>query len=108
MLLQIAELQNRHDHSSMSLNEQKKLLAEIDRLKAFRTTAAGYDERVKSLEGMDVDYNSIREELKQLDNELNANKARQVFTRDTPSWKETLKDLKLSLTGQFKCLQRLT
>ncbi|CAL8466138.1 g5674 [Coccomyxa elongata] len=74
---QIAELQNRHDHSSMSLNEQKKLLAEIDRLKAFRTTAAGYDERVKSLEGMDVEYNSIREELKQLDNELNANKARQ-------------------------------
>lgn len=88
VLLQIAELQNRHDHSSMSLNEQKKLLAEIDRLKAFRTTAAGYDERVKSLEAMDVEYTSIREELKHLDNELNANKARQVLRETLPPWQK--------------------
>lgn len=75
---QIKELQNRHSHSSMSLNEEKKLLAEIERLKASRTSSAAYDERLKTLDDLEKEYSSAKDELKKCDDILNGIQRRQV------------------------------
>ncbi|BDA51037.1 hypothetical protein COCOBI_17-2570 [Coccomyxa sp. Obi] len=67
---QIAKLQNRHDHTIISLKEKMKLLAEINKWEALRKSATAYAERIKTLEGMDAECTSASDELERLDGKL--------------------------------------
>ena len=77
--VQIAALENRLNHSSFSLTEEKKILEDIKKLKASRATSAAYDERIEKLNSDDKLWNDIKEQMGQCDDVLNDITKKQVW-----------------------------
>ncbi|KAK9902132.1 hypothetical protein WJX75_005457 [Coccomyxa subellipsoidea] len=69
---QITELDRRLAHSSMPLNEEKKIMAEIERLKASRAIVASYEDLLKETDALDKEADSIREQMKQCSDDMDA------------------------------------
>ncbi|KAK9806457.1 hypothetical protein WJX73_009668 [Symbiochloris irregularis] len=79
----ISRLENRMAHTSMSLQEEKKAMEDIKRLKASRATVAQHNQRMETL-NKDAANNSrtdIVDRLKDTDNRLNEIKAQEDTLR---------------------------
>lgn len=75
---QITELDRRLAHSSMPLNEEKKIMAEIERLKASRAIVASYEDLLKETDALDKEADSIRDQMKQCSDDMDAVNKRSV------------------------------
>ena len=75
---QIAALESRLSHSSMPLNEEKKTLEDIKKLKASRATCGAYEGRIEQLASDDKLWNDIKEQMGQCDGVLDSITKKQV------------------------------
>jgi uncharacterized coiled-coil DUF342 family protein len=76
--MQIAQLESRLAHSSLPLNEEKKVVEDIKKLKASRATSAGYDERMEKLNADDKLWQQIKDKMSEADARLDAIQKLQV------------------------------
>lgn len=77
----IEKLENRVQHSSLSLNEEKKILDDIRKLKASRSAVGQYTEKLDTLAQDDTARSELQAGIKALDEELNKVKAEEEVLR---------------------------
>lgn len=77
----IEKLENRVQHSSLSLNEEKKILDDIRKLKASRSAVGEYTEKLETLAQDDTARSELQAGIKALDEELNKVKAEEEVLR---------------------------
>lgn len=78
---QLRRLEHRMAHSSMSLQEEKKTLDDMNRLKASRGTVQQYNDRFEKLSSDDEGRTAIVQRLQQADAHLNGIKAEEEQLR---------------------------
>ena len=66
----IEKLEKELQHSSLSLNEEKKTLEDIRKLKASRATVGVYSEKLQSLAQDDVVRGELQTSMKEIDDHL--------------------------------------
>ena len=79
---QLRRLDHRMAHSSMSLQEEKRTLDDMKRLKASRGTVQQYNDRFEKLSSDDEGRSAIVQRLQQADNHLNSIKAEEEQLRE--------------------------
>ena len=79
---QLRRLEHRMSHSSQSLQEEKKTLDDMKRLKASRSTVAQYNDRFEKLSSDDEGRSAIVQRLQQADAQLNNIKAEEEQLRN--------------------------
>lgn len=79
---QLRRLEHRMAHSSQSLQEEKKTLEDMKRLKASRSTVAQYNDRFEKLSSDDEGRTAIVQRLQQSDAQLNNIKAEEEQLRN--------------------------
>ncbi|KAL3151875.1 hypothetical protein ABBQ38_012836 [Trebouxia sp. C0009 RCD-2024] len=79
---QLRRLEHRMAHSSQSLQEEKKTLEDMKRLKASRSTVAQYNGRFEKLSSDDEGRSAIVQRLQQADTQLNSIKAEEEKLRN--------------------------
>ena len=79
---QLRRLEHRMAHSSQSLQEEKKTLEDMKRLKASRGTVAQYNDRFEKLSSDDEGRTAIVQRLQQSDAQLNNIKAEEEQLRN--------------------------
>ena len=77
----IENLESRVQHSSLSLNEEKKILDDIRKLKASRSAVGEYTGKLDSLAQDDSTRSELQAGIKALDEELNKVKAQEEVLR---------------------------
>ncbi|KAK9804196.1 hypothetical protein WJX72_000615 [[Myrmecia] bisecta] len=78
---QIRKLEHKHEHTSLTLAEEKKLLEDLKRLRASRGTVQQYNDRLESLHTDENVRIQIVERLKACDDKLNAIKGQEEGLR---------------------------
>jgi len=78
---QLRRLDHRMAHSSQSLQEEKKTLDDMKRLRASRSTVQQYNDRFEKLSSDDEGRNAIVQRLQQADAQLNSIKAEEEQLR---------------------------
>lgn len=78
---QIAKLEHRVQHSTLSLNEEKAILDDIRKLKNSRTEVGKFSEKLETLAQDDTTRGELTAEIKLLDEELNKIKAEEEVLR---------------------------
>ncbi len=78
---QLRRLEHRMAHSSQSLQEEKKTLEDMKRLKASRSTVQQYNDRFEKLSSDDEGRTAIVQRLQQADAQLNNIKAEEEQLR---------------------------
>ncbi|KAG7667236.1 hypothetical protein NADE_002968 [Nannochloris sp. 'desiccata'] len=77
----IQKYEERVQHSSLSLNEEKKILDDIRKLKASRAAVGEYSSKLESLAQDDTTRNGIQAEIKALDEGINKVRAEEDVLR---------------------------
>jgi len=77
----IEKLEHRVQHSSLSLNEEKKVLDDIRKLKASRAAVGEYREKLEALAQDDTSRSELQAGIKALDEELNKVKSKEQGLR---------------------------
>lgn len=76
--MQIAELESRLHHTTMSAGEEKRCVEEISKLRKSKKAAAGVDKKGEQAGMTEKRVDDLRAEIKEYDTELNAIKEEQV------------------------------
>ncbi len=77
----IQKYEDRVQHSSLSLNEEKKILDDIRKLKTSRAAVGEYSSKLDSLAHDDTTRNGIQSEIKALDEGINKVRAEEDILR---------------------------
>jgi uncharacterized coiled-coil DUF342 family protein len=78
----IEKLEKELQHSSLSLNEEKKTLEDIRKLKASRATVGVYSEKLQSLAQDDVVRGELQTSMKEIDDHLSTIKSEEDKVRE--------------------------
>lgn len=78
----IEKLEEILQHSSLSLNEEKKTLEDIRKLKASRATVGVYSEKLESLAQDDVVRGELQASIKEIDDHMSTMKGEEDKLRD--------------------------
>ena len=78
MLAQIADLESRLHHTTMTASEEKRCVEEIGKLRKAKKAAAGADKKGEQAGNSEKRVEDLRADIKDCDNELNAIKEEQV------------------------------
>ena len=84
---QIAELESRLHHTTMSAGEEKRVVDEIGKLRRSKKMAAGVDKKGEQAGLTEKRVDDLRTEIKEFDNELNAIKEEQVSCNPLACWR---------------------
>ena len=104
----IEGLESRIQHSSLSLNEEKKVLDDIRKLKASRAAVGEYSEKLETLAQDDSTRSELQSGIKALDEELSKIRAeedvlRQELTEIREKEQETGSDIPTLLAEKDEC-----
>lgn len=78
----IEKLEEELQHSSLSLNEEKKTLEDIRKLKASRATVGVYSEKLQSLAQDDVVRGELQTSMKEIDDHLSTMRSEEDKVRE--------------------------